>query len=190
MKNYFETKNIRNQAENQARFEADKLRYDLFKHITTLNTGSILITGGLVKNIFNEPNYIYLLLLSFLFFFISIISSLWGMIIKTHQIQIAHPLSNKFVIFLAHFVSRICIPAFVLGFSFVGIFFVLNISTPSVPLVKDSIHIEKEKQESKGENSHESRLPKLPIIDIKNFKVEQDDCSKINNKNNNNKQKS
>lgn len=54
-----------------------KNQYDYFKHLTTLTTGSILIIIGIIKGIFDKPEGIVLIAISFFFFLISLISALY-----------------------------------------------------------------------------------------------------------------
>ncbi len=56
--------------------EANKLLFDLFKHSTTVSTGSILILVTFLEKLFKFPVYKWLIIVSLLGFTISIVSSL------------------------------------------------------------------------------------------------------------------
>jgi hypothetical protein len=56
--------------------EFQKNRIDYFKHLTTLNTGSILIAIALLKDVFKNPRGLILIVLSFAFFLVSLVSAL------------------------------------------------------------------------------------------------------------------
>ena len=56
--------------------EVLKYRYDYFKHLTTLNAGSILIIIALLKGIFKEPKGIEIILVSIVCFVLSLVCSL------------------------------------------------------------------------------------------------------------------
>ena len=59
--------------------EFQKNQIDYFKHLTTLNTGSILIAIALVKEVFKNPRGLILIVLSFAFFLVSLVSALYMM---------------------------------------------------------------------------------------------------------------
>ena len=64
----------------KAREEGWKLHYDTFKHLTTLNTGSILILVTFLEKLFTKPVWKELVAVAFGFFVLSIIISLLAMI--------------------------------------------------------------------------------------------------------------
>lgn len=61
-----------NQTANQ---ESWKLQYDIYKHLTTLNTGSILLLVTFLEKIFVRPAWKVLVIAAFCLLFISIIAS-------------------------------------------------------------------------------------------------------------------
>ena len=61
--------------------EATKLLFDLFKHGTTVSTGSILILVTFLEKLFKFPVYKWLIAVSFLGFTISIVTSLLVMLL-------------------------------------------------------------------------------------------------------------
>jgi len=56
--------------------EVLKYHYDYYKHMTTLNAGSILIIIAILQGIFKEPKGIGIILSSIVFFVLSLICSL------------------------------------------------------------------------------------------------------------------
>jgi len=56
--------------------ETIKYQYEYFKHMTTLCTGSILIIVALLEAIFREPECVWVIVISILGFFVSLIGSL------------------------------------------------------------------------------------------------------------------
>jgi glucan phosphoethanolaminetransferase (alkaline phosphatase superfamily) len=65
--------------EGKVQDEGWKLYYDMFKHLTTLNTGAVLIIVALLEKLFSNPKLKGLVGFSFLCFIISIITSLAAM---------------------------------------------------------------------------------------------------------------
>jgi len=62
--------------QEKANEESLKLSYDLFKHITTLNTGTLLILITFLEKLFQNPSWKFLVSVSFVSFIISIIFSI------------------------------------------------------------------------------------------------------------------
>ena len=58
--------------DEQRRQESLKLLYDWFKHLTTLSTGSILISAALVQGVFPDPTSIWMFVASIVFFVLSL----------------------------------------------------------------------------------------------------------------------
>jgi len=50
---------------------------DYFKHLTTLSTGSILIIIAIIEGVFDNPECIILIAISFFFFLVSLIGALY-----------------------------------------------------------------------------------------------------------------
>ena len=65
----------------QEKLEGRKLFYDSLKHLTTLNTGSVLILAAFLERFFNRPEWKFLVGVSFVGFAVSILSSVVGMTI-------------------------------------------------------------------------------------------------------------
>jgi hypothetical protein len=55
--------------------EANKLYYDVFKHLTTLSTGSILLLATFLGQLFSNPQWKFLVALSLASFIVSIVSA-------------------------------------------------------------------------------------------------------------------
>ncbi|MDQ3907123.1 MAG: hypothetical protein M3268_02140 [Acidobacteriota bacterium] len=62
--------------EQKAKEEGWKLDYDLQKHLTTLNTGSILILAAFMEKIFTNPQWKALVAISIALFVISTIAAI------------------------------------------------------------------------------------------------------------------
>lgn len=60
--------------------EGQKLIYDVFKHVTTLSTGAILILVALLEKFFKNPEWKALIAASFIGFILAIVSSVTAMI--------------------------------------------------------------------------------------------------------------
>ncbi len=56
--------------------ESLKLSYDLFKHVTTLSTGSLLLLATLLDKFFKAPEWSFLIGVTFTAFLISLVGSL------------------------------------------------------------------------------------------------------------------
>jgi hypothetical protein len=65
--------------EEKASREALKLQFEVYKHITTLSSGSVLIICTFLEKFFKSPKWIPLMMLSLGFFFLSIILSIYAM---------------------------------------------------------------------------------------------------------------
>ena len=59
--------------------EVQRIQYDYFKHLTTLNIGSIGVAVALFAKLESPPKCLALLIISLLCFFSGIIIALWGM---------------------------------------------------------------------------------------------------------------
>ncbi len=59
--------------------EGQKLAYDSFKHLTTLSTGSLLLLATFLKDLFDKPEWKFLVGVSFIFFIVSIVCSVLTM---------------------------------------------------------------------------------------------------------------
>jgi hypothetical protein len=63
----------------KANEESWKLRYDTYKHLTTLSTGSILLLVTFLEKLFTQPQWKVLVIASFCLFVVTILASLFVM---------------------------------------------------------------------------------------------------------------
>jgi ABC-type Fe3+-siderophore transport system permease subunit len=63
-------------AEQKARQESLKLLFEVYKHITTLSTGAIVIIATLLEKLFKSPQEVYLVATAVSFFLAAVVSSL------------------------------------------------------------------------------------------------------------------
>jgi hypothetical protein len=66
----------------KANEEGTKLYYDLFKHLTTLSTGSILLLATLIESLFPNPQWRYLVVIALISFIISTLSAVLMMLFQ------------------------------------------------------------------------------------------------------------
>lgn len=71
----------------KAREEGWKTQYDLFKHLTTLSTGSILLFVTFLEDIFTQPKWKLLIGVAFGAFTLSILASLMLMLLFSGYIR-------------------------------------------------------------------------------------------------------
>lgn len=57
--------------------EVQRIRYDYFKHLTTLSTGTILIIIAFLEKIFTDPRGTVFALISIIAFVFCLVASLW-----------------------------------------------------------------------------------------------------------------
>lgn len=74
-------------AEQKAHEEAWKLRYDTYKHLTTLSTGSILLLVTFLEKLFNKPLWKGLVVVALCLFLTSILASLFAMNVLASAVQ-------------------------------------------------------------------------------------------------------
>jgi uncharacterized membrane protein len=106
----------------KANEEANKLFYDVFKHLTTLSTGSILILATLLETVFNEPQWLFLIVISLVSFILSIISAVRMMFFQASAVLVlkVETTRGEFVGFL------ITVGSFLLGIISFVVFAVRN----------------------------------------------------------------
>ena len=63
-------------AEQKARQESLKLLFEVYKHITALSTGAIVILATFLEKLFKSPQEVYLVTISVTFFLVAVVSSL------------------------------------------------------------------------------------------------------------------
>lgn len=62
-------------AEQKARQESVKLLFEVFKHTTTLSTGSIILLATFLEKLFKSPREVNLVMVSLICFLVSVITS-------------------------------------------------------------------------------------------------------------------
>ena len=67
--------------------ESCKLFFELFKHLTTLGSSTVVILGTFVGNIFKSPDWTFLIIITFICFITSILSGVFGMFIMDSHIR-------------------------------------------------------------------------------------------------------
>jgi hypothetical protein len=67
--------------------EANKLFYDVFKHLTTLSTGSILILATFIETLFPNPQGKFLIVLALISFIFSIIGAVLMMFFQASSVM-------------------------------------------------------------------------------------------------------
>ncbi|MDQ3847399.1 MAG: hypothetical protein M3261_00410, partial [Thermoproteota archaeon] len=68
------------ESQETAYVEGQKLVYDTFKHLTTINTGSILLLVAFIEKLFTNPRWKVLITVAFISFIISTVCSIFMMI--------------------------------------------------------------------------------------------------------------
>jgi hypothetical protein len=74
-------------AEQKAHEEGWKLKYDIYKHLTTLNTGSILLLVTFLEKLFQRPLWKGLVIVALFLFVFSIVTALLAMIVLSDAVQ-------------------------------------------------------------------------------------------------------
>ena len=99
--------------------ESAKLFYDLFKHVTTLSTGTIVVLATFIEKIFKSPVWLPLVVVTFAGLIVSVASALLAMFLMGKHIR--EPISDKeadwggkFVLLClcSFFVALACLTAF------------------------------------------------------------------------------
>jgi hypothetical protein len=67
--------------------EGQKLTYDVFKHLTTLSSGSIVLLATFLKDVFKTPQWKFLITIVFSSLIVCLISSVISMIMLADSIQ-------------------------------------------------------------------------------------------------------
>jgi hypothetical protein len=82
--------NLKEEQRHLDRVDGSKMFFDLFKHLTTLSTGSILLMAAFLEKLFKNPNWSFLVSITFVCFILAIISSLAGMITYSAKVIASH----------------------------------------------------------------------------------------------------
>ena len=111
--------------------ESHKSFFEYFKHVTTLNTGAILIMIAFFEKAFEKPEGKSLAVLAFGFFIISLICSVLTMYRYAYLIwyeeENRSPKDNKFRIIVRTIVFFISKYGFVFGMVLLALFGIINI---------------------------------------------------------------
>ena len=108
------------------RLEADKLQYDLFKHMSVLSTGTVVASAAIVKGLFQDPSEVYLVGYAFILFLVAILGSLFGMAAKTVQVKTGRPYKGA-QLNISAAILAVAIVSFITGFCLVSAFVYQNI---------------------------------------------------------------
>lgn len=112
-------------------FDSNKYAFEFFKHITTLDTGSVLIIVALWERLFKHPNYSFVASIAFSLFGISLLASTVAMYYMVRLMRAEEQIRpfERFplIVFLASTIG------FGLGLLGIVVFAVLNI--PSIPVL-------------------------------------------------------
>jgi hypothetical protein len=109
----------------KANEESWKLRYDTYKHLTTLSTGSILLLVTFLEKLFVRPTWKGLVIVAFCLFVITVLASLVVMNITVgfiREIEIEKRDEKQGGVFVA-----IALISFLLGISSLIVFAVKNL---------------------------------------------------------------
>ncbi len=71
----------------KANEEANKLFYDVFKHLTTLSPGSILILASLLETLFPRPQWRFLIVVALVSFIVSMVSAVRMMFFQASAVM-------------------------------------------------------------------------------------------------------
>jgi len=109
--------------------ESHRQFFDLFKHLTTLNSGSILLIVTLLEKLFKQPEWRVLVAASLILFLFSLATSVFSMFFYASlhtQDEIPKGAHRAMAIFTAVF----ALLSFVAGLVVLTIFSLKNISSP------------------------------------------------------------
>lgn len=114
--------------EEVRRLEAWKLEHDFLKHLTTLSTGSIVLTVGLLEKLFTSPEWKALVAVSVVAFAVSILSAILVKVQIISQIYGAMPpTDSKGISWFVMIPTMTAFVAFAVGVLSLVIFGVINI---------------------------------------------------------------
>jgi hypothetical protein len=100
---------------NRRQFEESlKLYYDVYKHLTTLSTGAIVILVALLEKVFVNPKWRALVVAAFCFFLLTILGSLQTMMVCAHDVRYGSSARNELLVFRL-WTALLCLLCFVLG---------------------------------------------------------------------------
>jgi hypothetical protein len=106
----------------KANEEATKLFYDVFKHLTTLSTGSILLLATFIETMFPSPQWKFLIVLALISFIISIISAVLMMFFQASAVLVMKEITSR----VERLSFGITMGSFLLGIISFVVFAVIN----------------------------------------------------------------
>lgn len=115
-------------AEQKSRQEALKQLFEVYKHATTLSTGSIVLLATFLEKLFKSPKEVNLVTISLVSFIVSVITS-WMMMA---HLAVEQQLDRKgtrlehLVVRILHIISP---ASFIAGVISLAVFAVINLST-------------------------------------------------------------
>ncbi|CAN5170235.1 hypothetical protein BH23BAC1_BH23BAC1_23080 [soil metagenome] len=102
--------------------EGNKLFYDVFKHLTTLSTGSILILVAFLENLFVNPQYKFLIAISLLCFIINTVGAARMMFFQAHAVMSLKESTDK----MGKVSFMVTVSSFLIGITSFVVFALLN----------------------------------------------------------------
>jgi Na+/H+ antiporter NhaC len=108
---------------SKAEQESAKLGYDMFKHITTLSTGTIVVLATFLEKIFKNPSWQPLVIVTFVSLIFSLLCALGAMLYMVKHVRKTIDGDEGYQ---AATVILICFASFLLGISSLTIFSVRN----------------------------------------------------------------
>ena len=111
----------------KAREDGWKLLFDMYKHITTLSTGSILILVALLEKLFTNPQWKGLAIIAFGLFVLSIISAVYAMASSAHFVKNFSDIKNDPRSKVWNVSDELCALGFIAGIVCVVIFAIKNL---------------------------------------------------------------
>lgn len=101
-----------------------KLIFDLFKHLTTLSTGSLLLTIGFIDKLFPQHQWGSLIVVVFVAFFITVVASFISMLITSYAVSRNYESNTESKIYAL--AATIAILSFIIGIICLIVFFFKN----------------------------------------------------------------
>jgi hypothetical protein len=106
----------------RANEEANKLFYDVFKHLTTLSTGSILILASLLETLFPNPHWRFLIVIALVSFIVSTVSAVRMMFFQASAVMERRRETTRG----EHVGFMITVASFLLGIGSFVVFAIMN----------------------------------------------------------------
>lgn len=113
-------------AEDRALQESEKLYFESMKHLTTLNTGSILLLVTFLEKLFQKPEWKSLVVLSLCSFVLSTLCSVSSMVQSANYIKYSANI-GEFELKIKDIIHYVSLITFLLGILGLVIFAIKNI---------------------------------------------------------------